>query len=623
MARQPRHGAKADLADAGPMAADVPAYVETRQEKTPRRGRRARATTVPATTAGSAPAVSGTGALTKAGRPGQEEATTAAIPTQEPVEGTDNGGLNRRQRRALARREQWYQAVEGTPAPSTTPAADRGADRGSAPASPGQDADRRRHRRRRDKRGEDNEPHPAQTSPDVAGQETAGDGVMVLPEPKGYVLRKVSRRARRGWYAPVAAPALTSTRQAEVLNTTLVAAPTDAHGIVVGRDRLSNTMVAHDPFTAYEQGVVDSPAVVVLGGIGNGKSSLLKTVYVLRPLILRSRRVVVMDRKDQNGEGEYAEVARQFGNEPLRMVLGEGGTTINMLDPVFLASAGIAGQFRLLRAVTELANDGEGLTKWERPALRAAHRATLRQAETDGATPRLEHLLDQLGRMHPEFADHSSAAKEKVHQGGVAVRHMLSALLSDELAGLFDGQTSPEVRLADRLTVFDVSQLPDEGPAVSMVMAVANVWLLGTLRRQRGLRTNFVAEEGWDLVGGPGGRVFKRNSKLARGLGLSNIAALHHVADIPVDDPAIAMLKEAGTAHLFKQERDDDVQAVIRTYGLDPSSAGVLANLATGHHLLKIGSRREIHVEHVRSTMEKVITNTDSAMMLDGRGRGL
>lgn len=78
---------------------------------------------------------------------------------------------------------------------------------------------------------------------------------------------------------------------------------------------------------------------------------------------------------------------------------------------------------------------------------------------------------------------------------------------------------APEVRLADRLTVSDVSQLPDDGPAVSMVMAVANVWLLGTLCQQRGLRTNFVAEEGWDLVGGPGGRVFKRNSKLARGLG--------------------------------------------------------------------------------------------------------
>lgn len=620
MARRSKHGAKADLADAGPMAVDATTYPAPPQApKAPRRARRGRgAHQQTATPAAPVPAAAGsvTGALAQAGGPvldedptGGSSTVTAPIPTQEPVEGTDSSGLSRRQRRALAKREQWYAAVESTAAPSTTP----GADRGGAPASPADSSDTRR-RRRRSKRGE----QEAEPSAPVAD-----DGVMVLPEPKGYVVRKPGRRARRGWYAPVAAPALTSTRQAEVLNTTLVAAPTDAHGIVVGRDRLSNTMVAHDPFTAYEQGVVDSPAVVIIGGIGNGKSSLAKTVYVLRPLILRNRRVVVMDRKDQNGEGEYADVARQFGNEPLRMVLGEGGTKINPLDRVVLASAGIAGQFRLLRALTELANDGEGLTKWERPALRAAHRATLRQAEVDDITPRLEHLLDQLGHMHPEFDDHSAATKEKLHQGGVAVRHMLSALLSDELAGLFDGETSPEVRLADRLTVFDVSQLPDEGPAVSMVMAVANVWLLGTLRQQRGLRTNFVAEEGWDLVGGPGGRVFKRNSKLARGLGLSNIAALHHVADIPVDDPAIAMLKEAGTAHLFKQERDDDIEAVIRTYGLDPSSRGVLANLNTGHHLLKIGSRREIHVEHVRSTMERVITNTDSAMMLDGRGRGL
>ena len=98
----------------------------------------------------------------------------------------------------------------------------------------------------------------------------------------------------------------------------------------------------------------------------------------------------------------------------------------------------------------------------------------------------------------------------------------------------------------------------------SMVMAVANVWLMGTLRGRRGLRTNFIAEEGWDLVGGPGGRVFQRNSKLARGLGLSNIAALHHIADIPADDPAIAMFKEAQTIHLFRQGTTEDIEAVAR-----------------------------------------------------------
>ncbi len=446
------------------------------------------------------------------------------------------------------------------------------------------------------------------------------EGVMELPAPQGYVVRRSARRARRGGYAPLTPPALTSTRQAEILNTALVAAPTDAHGIINGKDMLSNTPVAHDPFTAYEEGTITSPNVTVLGVIGAGKSSLIKTVYVLRPLILRHRRAVVMDKKDRGGEGEYCELARELGSEPFRMVIdedGEKGTTLNLLDPAILAGGGRAGQYRLLRSMAELSNDGLALEKWEKKALRAAHKATLRAAEHDGQVPVLEDLLRQLGRMHPDFDEYSMKARERIHQAGLGVHQLLEAMVADELCGLFDGPTSREVRLADKLTVFDVSQLPDDGPAVSMVMTVANVWLLGTLRNQRGLRTNFIAEEGWNLVGGPGGRVFQSNAKLSRGLGLSNIAAIHHVADIPEDDPAIAMLKEAQTVHLYRQDRAEDIDAITKMYTLDPGSAGTLPNLGNGHHLLKIGNRREIHVEHVRSQLERGLTNTDAAMVFD------
>lgn len=438
---------------------------------------------------------------------------------------------------------------------------------------------------------------------------------IAVPEPQGYVLRGSPRKARRGWYAPLAAPALTSTRQAEVLNTALIAAPTDARGIIVGRDTLSNTPVAHDAFTAYEEKQISSPNVIVIGVVGTGKSSLLKTVYVLRHLILRNRRAVVMDKKDRGGEGEYCELSREMGAEPCRMVLGGGGTILNILDPGILRGAGRSGQALLLIALAELANNSVPLDKWEKAALRAAHKATLRAADAEGRVPLLADLLPQLGKMHPDFDDHSAMAKEVVHQAGLGVRHMLSAMLADELSGLFDGPTSPNVALADKLTVFDVSQLPEDGPAVSMVMTVANAWLLGTLKRHRGLRTNFIAEEGWNLIGGPGGRFFKSNSKISRGLGMCNIAAVHHPADIPEGDPAIAMMKEAQTLHLFRQDRDEDVEAVIRLGGLDGGSRGTLSKLEQGHHLMKIGDRREIHVEHIRSESERRLTYTDEAMV--------
>lgn len=479
----------------------------------------------------------------------------------------------------------------------------------------------------------------------IAGPGPGGDGSddggaaagrLALPPAVGFRARRSVRRARRGWYAPAAVGALTSTRQAEVLNPALVAAPTGSYGIVIGRDLLSNSLVAHDTFTAYERGEVSSPAVVVLGAIGSAKSSLLKTVYVMRPLALKGRRVVVMDRKDRGGEGEYCELARRLGTEPLRFVVAGGsgghvtaggsgghgagsGTRLNILDPLVLAGSGVPGQARLLIALAELANDGAPLDKWEKAALRAAHTAALRRAEADATVPVLDHLLGALGAAHLEFADHSPAATERIHQAGLGVRHLLAALLADELSGLFDGPTSPQVALADRLTVFDISQLPDDGPATSMVMAVANVWLLGVLRTRRGLRTNFIAEEGWDLVGGPGGRVFQRNSKLARGLGLSNVAALHHVGDIPAGDPAMAMLAEAQTAHLYRQDRADDIDAVARLYNLHPGSRDALGELPDGHHLLRIGNRREIHVQHVRSRLETGLTNTDAAMLTPGQ----
>jgi len=456
------------------------------------------------------------------------------------------------------------------------------------------------------------------------GQDLTGTaGVMELPEPRGYQVRRKRGRAARGWYAPSSPPALTSTRQAEILNTALVAASTSHEGTVIGRDRLSNTPVAHDPFTAYERSEISSPAVVVLGVVGSGKSSLLKTVYIMRPQIMRNRRAVIMDKKDKGGEGEYAPLCRAYGAEPLRMVVGEGGTRLNIMDPLVLAGhdsdvegGRTGGQVQLLIALAELANNGEPLEKWERAALRHAFVATRAACEGEGRVPILADLMRRLGDMNTlDTADYSVASKERYHQAGLGVRHLLEGMLADELSGLFDGPTSTRVRLEERLTVFDISQLPpDEGPAASMVMTVANVWLLGTLRHQRGLRTNFIAEEGWDLVGGPGGRVFQRNSKLARGLGLSNIAALHHVADIPAHDPAIAMLKEAQTVHLYRQDRADDIDAVVSLYGLDPGARQTLENMPDGHHLLKIGARREILVEHVRSRLERDLTNTDEAM---------
>lgn len=93
---------------------------------------------------------------------------------------------------------------------------------------------------------------------------------IVLPPPIGAQIHS-GRFGRRGFMKVVREGAPTTTRQAEVLNTAIIGSPTDERGVVIGVDRISAAMIAHDPFTAYEAKHITSPNVCVLGMIGSGK----------------------------------------------------------------------------------------------------------------------------------------------------------------------------------------------------------------------------------------------------------------------------------------------------------------------------------------------------------------
>lgn len=449
------------------------------------------------------------------------------------------------------------------------------------------------------------------------GQDPVEEPPSALHMPRGARSRPKASVAGREGYFQRATPAPTTTRQAEILNPALIAAPTDDEGVVIGRDMLSNSAVAHDPFTAYQRKIITSPAVVVLGVIGSGKSSLIKTVYVLRPIILNGRRAVVMDKKDRNGEGEYCELTRELGSDPYHFRIGGGGTVINPMDPIITEAIGRGGQLGLLRAMAERSANIGSLDAWQAKALRSAYLEVMRSAEQAGRVPLLSDLVLALPTPRDPEGVMSPAAAERLHQAGLELSFLFEAMLLDELSGLFDGPTSDHVRLNDKLTTFDISQLPEDGPANALVQAVAHSIVLARLRRDRGQGTNFVSEEGWSLVSGPVARQMNANQMLARGLGLSNVVAMHHVAQVGQDSEARSLLREPQTVHIYQQDRSEDIEAVVQMYGLDEGSAQSLANLEQGHHLLKIGRRAEIHVQHTRSELEERLTETDDAMIVN------
>ena len=93
------------------------------------------------------------------------------------------------------------------------------------------------------------------------------------------------------------------------------------------------------------------------------------------------------------------------------------------------------------------------------------------------------------------------------------------------------------------------------------------------------------------------------------------VSALHHISDIPAGSEAIAMIKEAQTIHLFRQEHDDDIADCVRYFNLEQSNAAALGALPQGDHLLKVGTHKEIRVHHRRTPRETDFTATDSAML--------
>lgn len=462
---------------------------------------------------------------------------------------------------------------------------------------------------------------------------TAGGDTVVMPPaspapavlaPQPWRWRRSPLLGRLGLYAPRVTGIASTTRQAEVLCTAISAPPTNVEGLANGIDLTTGQPIYHDPFTAYAGKVVSSPNVVVLGDLGEGKSSLLKTVYVMRPLTFRNRRSVVADRKNQGGEGEYSELCRRLGGSPIRFEVGSGGSRINLLDPVIGVSAEestqVAGQLQLLRAVVHAAS-GREPDSWQGAALRAAHVRALQRADAADRVPVLDDVVSALTEPPPEEVFGRSASprmQERWAESALGLKFDLERLIGDDLAGLFDGPTSSAVQMSSRLTTFDLSQLPTEGPAIPLVMTVLNTWLTNMLRQdlrwERGRQTTFVAEEGWHLAEGVGAKIFQRNSKLSRGIGLANVVALHHISDIPDDSPAIAMIKEAATVYLYAQGRTADAQRCLDLYSLPPHLLDELMSLPQGVCFLKIDTGAPILMQHLRSGWEVEITDTDAAM---------
>jgi type IV secretory pathway VirB4 component len=399
-----------------------------------------------------------------------------------------------------------------------------------------------------------------------------------------------------------------TTRHAQALYPFTAPGGLGGRGMFVGRDS-SGGAFCFDPWVLYEEGLLDDPNAIVIGKLGQGKSSLVKTL--LWRMLLFGRRAFVLDVKR-----EYGPLCEAVGVKPVSLRPG-GGVRLNPLA----ARPEEHAQIDLLRAIATTAI-GEPVTQVEAGALREALR-TVRGHDQEPTLPEIARLMfDPPAEMAARLRTTPQLLATESRRAALA----LQDLCEGPLKGIFDGPTTPGLDLDAKLLVLDLHAVRDS-PAVGILMACASAWMSALLARTaevpgRGRLIN-VADESWKIVQHTGlGEWFQSNFKLARQFGVMNLVVLHKLGDLQAAGDsgsraariAEGLIADASTRIVYHQD-ESQIELTRRLLGLSSTEARLLTRLSSGQALWRVGSRSFV-VQHCRSRMEARLTNTDNGMRL-------
>lgn len=258
-------------------------------------------------------------------------------------------------------------------------------------------------------------------------------------------------------------------------------------GPLIGRDLLGGAF-CYDPWDLYRRGVLTNPNLIVLGQVGRGKSTFVKT-FVWRQVAF-GRQAWIVDPK-----GEYGPLAEAAGARPIRLAPG-GSIRLNPFDlapgrggrkggsgagtgPVAEGLPGVAPAVRR-RAELACSLAASSLGRSLSPPERTAVELAVRSMDGRALEPTLPGVVAAM--LDP---DSSLAATVGTDAAGLAhdgrlVALELRRLVEGDLAGIFDGPTSPGLGLDAPVVVLDLSAV-FASPALAVLMTCATGWLQATL----------------------------------------------------------------------------------------------------------------------------------------------
>jgi type IV secretory pathway VirB4 component len=395
--------------------------------------------------------------------------------------------------------------------------------------------------------------------------------------------------------------------------------PLGTRRVLVGRDLAGGPFI-HDPFALYAAGVLTNPNMTVIGQIGRGKSALVKT-YLYRQAAF-GRQVAVLDPK-----GEYGGLARALGVEPIRLS-SEGGSRINPLDDAGLGDERSASRHHRLALLGALAE--ATLHRRLAPREHLALEVALDTAVAGSGAPTLASVVEALLAPDDAACGVTGIPRAEVEEDGRDVGLELRRLVKGDLAGMFDGSTSPSIRGAhtergaagagaQAALVVDLSDVY-HSVALPALMVCAAAWLQA-MTSNTACQTLLVVDEAWAVLGDVSvGRFLRSSWKLARAKGIANVAVCHRASDLSASGAAGSeearlaegLLADSETVVCYAQPASE-LPGLAELLGCSLGEVEILPRLGRGVALWRVAGRSYL-VEHLISSVESAITDTDGRL---------
>lgn len=414
----------------------------------------------------------------------------------------------------------------------------------------------------------------------------------------------------------------------------LVAAPLPAVGAPIGYDVFTRATFCSHPVEWVKRGITTNPNVLLTASPGAGKSALIKQ-HVLRLAPFGVKSLILGDIK-----GEYDRLARWLGVTPT--VLGPGSPDrLNPLDGGPLAKrlptdaalrkeriAEVHRRRLILLKTLMTYRLGRPLSTIEEAAIGLAlRRATGEDRHGAIRDPLVAEVLAELwGLSDADAAElqvpSATRLVEAVREAGLALHN----LLSDTLAGLFDGPTTAPLDFAAPIQTVDVSRLEGRGDeALALVLSCLSSWGQSAVddpsREPEEPPRLIVRDELWRALRyGPLVAKVDADLRLSRAQGTIQFLCTHRLADFEAaaDATVAKRLVASCDVRILLAQDLGEVHAIGDQIGLSEAERQMVSGWNAAHigrGLWRVGKGRSFVVQGTLTKAEAALFYTNERMV--------